>query len=115
MKTLTLALLSPSLADWTRAAFEEDSSSSCNLLQASARRDFPPGGFKLEVDRERGICTNLTTLDFDQPIDEVKSRLKEEGWCIFGQTGTWASECAVANQKRDVRDYALQFYKGWLT
>ena len=114
MKTLIWALLSPCLADWPAAAFEEDFGS-C-LLQADARRrDFPPGGFQVEVDRERGICTNLTALDFYQPIDEVKSRLKEEGWCIFGQTGTWASECAVANQKRDVRPFALQFYKGWLT
>ena len=113
MKVFALALLSPCLANWTRAVSEEDSSGSCNLLQAKVRRrDFPPGE---EVARERGICRNLTAQDLDEPIDSVKSRLKEEGWCIFGQQGSWASECAVANQKRDVRDFVLRFYKGWLT
>ena len=43
-----------------------------------------------------------------QPISEVVKKYDEEGWCVFGQMGSWASECAVCNQKRDVRSFLTQ-------
>ena len=100
----------------------QDESGACNLLQAQAsakRRGWPSGGFTTNVSKEKGICANLShqelashgldsAQDWFQPISEVAKKYDTDGWCAFGQTGNWASECAVCNQKRDVRSFINQ-------
>ena len=48
--------------------------------------------------------------DMSEPIRKVAERYNEDGWCVFGAAGTWASNCAVTRRKRDTN----VFINTWL-
>eukprot|EP00438_Fugacium_kawagutii_P021978 Skav217006 [mRNA] locus=scaffold1803:143356:144484:+ [translate_table: standard] len=44
-----------------------------------------------------------------RPMEEVVASYHEDGWCLYGLMGGWASECAVSRKTRNVRPFIEQF------
>eukprot|EP00438_Fugacium_kawagutii_P028868 Skav225490 [mRNA] locus=scaffold1360:22538:30923:- [translate_table: standard] len=53
------------------------------------------------------------TEEMDRPLEEVVASYGEDGWCLYGSLGTWASECAVSRKTRNVRPFVKQFQIGY--
>jgi len=57
-----------------------------------------------------GICVSaLSDQEWSKPMLEVAAHYDQDGWCVFGFMGPWASECAVSQRKRSVLNFAFMF------
>ena len=57
-----------------------------------------------------GICVSaLSDQEWSKPMVEVAAHYDQDGWCVFGFMGPWASECAVSQRKRSVLNFAFMF------
>ena len=57
-----------------------------------------------------GICVSaLSDQEWSKPMVEVAAHYEQDGWCVFGFMGPWASECAVSQRKRSVLNFAFMF------
>ncbi|CAK9037883.1 Uncharacterized protein SCF082_LOCUS22362 [Durusdinium trenchii] len=72
----------------------EEEKQGCQLLQTAAERR-KPGGPNAGADL--------------LPLKDVVESSGEDGWCVFGAKGVWASNCAVSRQTRDIDT----FVKTW--
>lgn len=94
-------------------AEDDEANFSCQLLQT---------GLRLSHARERrernttvsvanGVCKPVSSLkqEIYEPIANVTERLGEDGWCIFGGFGTWASNCAIARRTKDIMIFPKTF------
>lgn len=85
------------------------------LLAISSCAEPARGGLRSRVKHNEtltGVCVpkeELTETDESDPILEVSTRYEQDGWCVFGGLGNWASECAIARRIRNVNNFALVF------
>jgi len=57
-----------------------------------------------------GICLSaLSDQEWSKPILQVAAHYDQDGFCVFGSRGTWASECAVSRRKHSVVNFLLMF------
>ena len=56
---------------------------------------------------ELRIWMNLLQ-ELSEPILELSALYDQDGWCLFGYLGTWASECAISRRKHNVIKFATQ-------
>ena len=59
------------------------------------------------------ICVlAAASKEMSEPIANLTERLGEDGWCIFGGVGVWASNCAIARRTRDPMSFPKTLL-GW--
>ena len=46
--------------------------------------------------------------ELSEPILQLSALYDQDGWCLFGYLGTWASECAISRRKHNVTKFATQ-------
>ncbi len=47
--------------------------------------------------------------EWSESMLQVAAHYDQDGWCVFGSRGVWASECAVSRRKRNVVNFVLMF------
>ncbi|CAE6970847.1 unnamed protein product [Symbiodinium natans] len=56
---------------------------------------------------EDGVCMQIEDVELARPIRDVLAEHPgEDGWCIFGALGIWASKCAVARRSGSMVGFA---------
>mmetsp|Transcript_30640 Transcript_30640/g.49298 ORF Transcript_30640/g.49298 Transcript_30640/m.49298 type:complete len:297 (-) Transcript_30640:105-995(-) len=68
--------------------------------------------------RNAGICLSQIEPDakgvpeaWTRPIEEIIQHYGEDGWCLLGSMGSWASNCSISRKSRDIIPY-IQQYEG---
>lgn len=102
-------------------AEDEEATFSFQLLQTGLRLSHArTERSKWNVSVANGICQSESSIaqDVYEPVVNVTKRLGEDGWCIFGGLGAWASNCAIARRTRDPMLFPKTFeaeYKEFMT
>lgn len=87
----------------------EEEKQGCQLLQTAAERRKPGGPNAGASEKDKGICGPVSIEQDLLPLKDVVESSGEDGWCVFGAKGVWASNCAVSRQTRDIDT----FVKTW--
>ncbi|CAE7265753.1 unnamed protein product [Symbiodinium natans] len=114
---LTLALLrAPALEG--PSCLDEDGYGTLLLQKGGRQVARQPSALSVQVDPENGICEPVKENETKVPIPELLAHHPgEDGWCLFGVTGEWASKCAVSRRKGDARTFADsmgEYYKSYI-
>jgi hypothetical protein len=52
------------------------------------------------------LYVSVALQEFHQPVEELVARYGEEdGWCLLGYLGKWASKCAISRRTRDISTF----------
>ena len=98
-------------------ALGDDEAPACHLLQTGIhlqrktdQRTVPFYDPNVRANITRGICvSNLSTEELAEPLFDVSARYQEDGFCVYGYAGLWASGCAVTRKQQSAIPYATQF------
>lgn len=116
-------------------AESDEADLSCHLLQTSSEARRKKGNQNLTTlttnwpvtplqplagpaSRNAGICLSQIEPDakgvpeaWTRPIEEIIQHYGEDGWCLLGSMGSWASNCSISRKSRDIIPY-IQQYEG---